>query len=407
MCTALRADRTGRSGRREPIVAVASWAGLDLFRPIAALYAAQLAYRRHGEMVRPWLAVAVIGALMLWSLAMLVYRKRTTTTTVLEVGLAVSGIVASRFVDTPENIAAGVATLPSIWPAGSVLGAAVLLGVRGGLLTAVVIGLADLVAVGFEPTATTLHNVVLLLLLGGLFGLAVDLAREGQQRLEAVLAEQERLKERERLSRAVHDGVLQTLAFINRRGTEIGGQSSELAALAAEQERSLRDLVARSHAGPVRGEEVDLRPALAVLEDVGVTVVTPAEPVLLSGLVGREIVAAVRAALDNVARHAGEGAAAWVLLEGMPDSVRVTVRDNGVGMEPGRLASAAAQGRLGAVTSIRGRVRDLGGDAAWSGRPGGGCTVVLDVPRRVSDRRQRPAAPTGPDGVPATAEPPT
>ena len=42
MWTALRADRTGRSGRREPIVAVASWAGLDVFRPIAALYAGQL-----------------------------------------------------------------------------------------------------------------------------------------------------------------------------------------------------------------------------------------------------------------------------------------------------------------------------------------------------------------------------
>ena len=193
MWTALRADRTGRSGRREPIVAVASWAGLDVFRPIAALYAGQLAYRRHEEMLRPWLAFAIIAVLMAWSLAMLFYRRRTVQTTVVEIAIAVGGIVASRFVDTPENIAAGVATIPSIWPAGSVLGAAVLLGVRGGLLAAVVIGVADLIAVGFVPTATTLHNIVLLVLLGGLFGLAVDLAREGQQRLEAVLAEQERL----------------------------------------------------------------------------------------------------------------------------------------------------------------------------------------------------------------------
>ena len=380
MWTALRADRTGPSGRREPIVAVASWAGLDVFRPIAALYAAQLAYRRHEEMVRPGLAAAVIGALLVWSLAMLVYRRRTTTTTVLELALAVTAIVASRFVDTPESIAAGVSTLPSMWPAGSVLGAAVLLGVRGGLVGAVVIGLADLVAVSFEPTATTPHNIVLLLLLGGLFGLAVDLAREGQVRLEAVLAEQERLKERDRLSRAVHDGVLQTLAFINRRGREIGGESAELARLAAEQERSLRDLVARSHVAPVARGESDLRDGLGSLERPGVTVVTSAEPVVVDRRIGDELLAAVEAALDNVERHAGRGASAWLLLEGTRESVRVTVRDNGTGMDPGRLAAAAAEGRLGARTSIRSRVEDLGGTATWTTRPGSGCTVVLEVP---------------------------
>src|SRR5690606_30831510 len=112
-------------------------------------------------------------------------------------------------------------------------------------------------------TANTVHNIVLLLLLGGLFGLAVDLARDGQQRLEAVLAERERLRERERLSRAVHDGVLQTLAYIHRRGSDIGGESAELAEMAAEQERSLRDLVARSHPNSVAGGELDLARGLA------------------------------------------------------------------------------------------------------------------------------------------------
>lgn len=393
MWTALRADRTGRSGRREPIVAVASWAGLDVFRPIAALYAGQLAYRRHEEMVRPWLAVVVIGLLLAWSIAMLLYRRRTLTTTVLELGLAAGAVVASRLVDTPENIAAGVSTLPSMWAAGSVLGAAVLLGVRGGLVGAVVIGLADLVAVSFEPTSTTLHNIVLLLLLGGLFGLAVDLAREGQLRLEAVLVEQERLKERERLSRAVHDGVLQALAFIHRRGGEIGGESAELAEIAAEQERSLRDLVARSHTPRIARGDADLRLGLGALEGPGVTVVTPAEPVIVEGHTGEEIRAAVEAALDNVARHAGEDASAWVLLEGSRGTIRVTVRDNGLGMEPTRLEDAVSDGRLGAITSIRGRIEDLGGTATWRARPGSGCTVVLEIPMG-SERRAAESATT-------------
>lgn len=380
MWTALRADRTGGSGRREPIVAVACWAGLDIFRPIAGLYAAQIAYQRHTEMVRPWLAAVVIGALLLWSVAMLIYRTRTLGTTVFEVGLAGTAVVLSRLVDTQATIAEGVPTLPSIWPAGSVLGAAVLLGVRGGIVAAVVIGLADLVHVDFEPTANTLHNIILLLLLGSLFGLAVDLAREGQDRLEAVLAEQERLRERERLSRAVHDGVLQTLAYIHRRGSELGGESAELAELAADQERSLRELVSRSHASGVSRDDVDLTAGLAGLERAGVTVVTPAAPVVLDHHAGHEVIAAVRAALDNVAEHAGDGAEAWVLLEGSKDGVRVTVRDNGAGLPPGRLEEAAGEGRLGAVASIRGRIEDLGGKASWTSRDSGGCTVVLDVP---------------------------
>lgn len=366
-----------------------------MFRPIAALYAGQLAYRRHEEMLRPWLAAVVIGGLLLWSVAMLVYRKRTVTTTVIELGLAVAAVIASRFVDTAAAIAEGVPTLPSMWPAGSVLGAAVLLGVRGGLVAAVAIGVADLIHVGFAPTSNTLHNIVLLLLLGGLFGLAVDLARDGQQRLEAVLAEQERLRERERLSRAVHDGVLQTLAYIHRRGSDIGGESAELAEMAAEQERSLRDLVSRSQPNGMAGGDLDLRRGLVVLEKPGVTVVTPAAPVVLTHHAGEEVVAAVRAALDNVAGHAGPGASAWVLLEGSRDGVRVTVRDNGRGLEPGRLDAAADEGRMGVRASIRGRIEDLGGTATWTERPGSGCTVVLDVPTSSGHDRLEPVNEVG------------
>ena len=44
--------------------------------------------------------------------------------------------------------------------------------------------------------------------------------------------------ERERIGRQVHDGVLQALALINRRGREIGGEGEALADLAADQERA-------------------------------------------------------------------------------------------------------------------------------------------------------------------------
>ena len=64
---------------------------------------------------------------------------------------------------TPEAIAAGQFTLPTVWAAGSVAGGAVVAGARGGLAAAGVIAVADLVEVG-TPTQSTVHNIVLLVL---------------------------------------------------------------------------------------------------------------------------------------------------------------------------------------------------------------------------------------------------
>jgi signal transduction histidine kinase len=63
---------------------------------------------------------------------------------------------------------------------------------------------------------------------------------------------------------------------------------------------------------------------------------------------------------------------AWVLLEDEPDRVTVTVRDDGVGMAPGRLEEAAREGRLGVQASVRGRLADVGGTVAVHSAPGQG-----------------------------------
>ncbi|GAA2221335.1 ATP-binding protein [Micromonospora olivasterospora] len=66
-----------------------------------------------------------------------------------------------------------------------------------------------------------------------------------------------------------------------------------------------------------------------------------------------ELSAAVQAALDNVRRHAGPGAHAWVLLEDEADLVRVTVRDNGIGFPPRRGWSRQPR-RAGWASPVRG-----------------------------------------------------
>jgi len=127
---------------------------------------------------------------------------------------------------------------------------------------------------------------------------------------------------------------------------------------------------------------VDLRSLLDRYASGTVSIVPPAEPVLMGVEVAGELDAAVGAALDNVARHAGAGARAWVLIEDKGAEVTVTVRDDGVGVQAGRPEEAALSGRMGLAHSIRGRMSDLGGTATLDSRPGAGTSVELSVSKK-------------------------
>jgi signal transduction histidine kinase len=70
-----------------------------------------------------------------------------------------------------------------------------------------------------------------------------------------------------------------------------------------------------------------------------------------------------------------------VLIDDEGAAVGVTVRDDGPGIPEGRLAEAAADGRLGVSQSIHGRIRDLGGSVSLTSAAGAGTEVRLRVPR--------------------------
>ncbi|HEX7188914.1 MAG TPA: DUF5931 domain-containing protein [Actinomycetes bacterium] len=363
-------------------IETAVWRALAVFRLLGLAYAVAVLLRRHDEYAHPLAAWAVLGLMAAWTVtAAVLYRRpsgRSWPVLGLDLVLAMAAVVVSRFLDDPARIEAGAQTLPVVWAAAPVLAFAIRGGWPAGVGAACAVGVADLVHRG-ALTVPTANNIVLLLLAGAVVGYTMSLARRGELALARALAVQAAAHERERLSREIHDNVLQVLALVGRRGREAGGEAAEIGRLAAEQEQALRTLM--STVPDTAAGEVDLRGLLSAYASSVVTVSTPATPVVLAAARALELAAAVGAALANVATHAGEAARAWVLLEDDGDEVVVSVRDDGRGMVAERLADARTEGRLGVAASIEGRLRDLGGTMAVESAPGAGTELEMRVPR--------------------------
>ncbi|MFF7631821.1 MacS family sensor histidine kinase [Kitasatospora sp. NPDC008050] len=376
------------------------WRAISWYRVLAMVYALiryDLAYLHYRHPVAGWI---YLGALVLWTLA----TSRAFGNPArcpwpmlgFDLVMSVTGVVLSGAIDTPARIAAGAVTVPTIWAAGTVLGFAAKGGWRLAAVAGLLVGGANFVGHG-GLTLENVHNCVLLLLTGCAIGYVIELARASEATLGEALRVEAANRERERLSRDIHDGVLQVLALVQRQAGEAAGNGGrgldpvELGRLAGEQERALRALMTGASStaphpsgpagAPGPSAEQDVRVLLAPYEDERVTLATPGTPVLLPGPRAEQLAAAVGAAVDNVHRHAGSAARAWILLEDEPDAVTVSIRDDGPGFPAGRLARARLDGRLGVAQSIEGRLRDLGGTAEFSSEPGAGVEVELRVPR--------------------------
>ncbi|MFC7017300.1 MacS family sensor histidine kinase [Streptomyces viridiviolaceus] len=396
-----RRERVMRMSVEQPL-----WRALTAYRVLTMLYAIGLFATAYEEFVRPWLAVAYYAVLAVWTLATLprVASAARCTKRFLAVDLtiALTGILLTPVADAHQRVMDGGPTMPSIWTAGSVLAFAIKGGWRWAALASTLVAVANLVERG-TPARDTVHNVILVWVASIAIGYVVEVARASERTLARALEIEAATRERERLARDIHDSVLQVLAMVQRRGAVIGGEAAELGRMAGEQEVALRTLVSgglvpvsrvsedAAEGAVVRAVEepeadgrdgpVDLRSLLAPYAGARVNLAEPGAPVLLAPAAAREVAAAVGAALDNVRRHAGEDARAWILVEDEPDEVIVTVRDDGPGIPEGRLAEAEGEGRLGVALSIRGRLRDLGGTAELISVPGQGTEVELRAPK--------------------------
>jgi signal transduction histidine kinase/phage shock protein PspC (stress-responsive transcriptional regulator) len=186
-----------------------------------------------------------------------------------------------------------------------------------------------------------------------------------------------RIREDERAAVAahLHDSVLQSLVLMQR-----SDDPRRMVSLARRQERELR---AWLYDTQLVGEPASLHAAIEALaieietdHDVRVEAVVVGDQPLDAA--SRALVAAIREALVNAARHA-DVAQVDVFVEADDTELTGFVRDTGRGFD----RAAIPADRRGISDSIVGRVQRAGGTAVLTSAPGTGTEVELRVPRRM------------------------
>ncbi len=202
------------------------------------------------------------------------------------------------------------------------------------------------------------------------------------------------LEERARLAREMHDTVIQgctsvsaLLEAISSLERENDSLQEELLDFARTQMRTTIDEARHAVWNLRHGDEPqqDMSQATALLaehtsREFGVAVMSRSEgssfPVPNS--IAHEILMVVREAVYNAVLH-GKPAHIWIESRYGPDEVGMTVRDDGVGFDPGAVPGDD-QPHYG-ITGMQERVQRLNGRIEWISSPGQGATVRFAIRR--------------------------
>jgi signal transduction histidine kinase len=320
-------------------------------------------------------AIALIGLALVFTAVTTVYWRTdpgqlaTWRIVIIELCIAALLLIGDGYVymdSRPQS-------LPWAWPAAGLVAAGVVFGRRWAIVAAIGLALASFIGEGLNDGGEGFGRWgVTASSKAGLYILTALIAGYIGRRLRAAEVEISAARAREEIAVRLHDGVLQTLAVIQRRSTD-----TELAALARDQERDLRDYLAGTTSAQP-GLTASLREAAALYERrhggrAEVVIADdveepPAETIAaLAGAVGE--------ALANAGKHAD---AERVVVYAEPDweeGIFVSVKDNGVGFDP-----ETVDKRIGLRESITGRIESIGGRVEISSKPGRGTEVRLWAP---------------------------
>lgn len=200
------------------------------------------------------------------------------------------------------------------------------------------------------------------------------------------------LQERQRVAREVHDGLAQTLGYLNVQMGIVDHllRNEELAKAQAELETMVQ--VTRDAYQELRQAVMDLRIPLSsgglrrtlreYVERFSLQTSIPCHfeghrgsAATLSPSAEVQLIRIVQEALTNVKKHAPD-AEVWLAVEANHRGVRVVIRDNGPGFDP---ASVPQSGRYGLQT-MKERAESTGGSLVIESRPGTGTRLEVTVP---------------------------
>ena len=288
---------------------------------------------------------------------------------VVEIAIAVLLLIGDGYVyldDRPQS-------LPWAWPSAGLVAAGVVFGRRWAVVAAAVLSIASFIGEGLNDGGNGFGEWgVTASSKAGLYILTALIAGYVARRLRSAEIEISAARAREEIAVRLHDGVLQTLAVIQRRSTD-----TELASLARDQERDLRDFLAGAQSAQP-GLTASLRKAAALYERrhggraevvIADDLEEPADDVIeaLAGAVGE--------ALANAGKHAQADKVVVYAEPDWEDGIFVSVKDNGVGFDP-----EAVDKRIGLKESITGRIEAIGGRVEIASKPGRGTEVRLWAP---------------------------
>jgi signal transduction histidine kinase len=353
--------------------------GLAAFRWAAWVWLAVMLAVSRGTLHRPAVAIGAAAAALavtVWATTalqtnprLLLDRRAVAAELALGVALVVlDGVVADR-----GSLFTTRQSLGSAWPFTGILGAGIAAGPLAGALAGVCLGLARLAAMVVNHTSvdqtgrvlSLLNTTVFYVVAGAVSGDLARLVLRAEKDISAARA-------RDEVARTLHDGVLQTLALVERQADD-----PALARLAREQERELRAFLAGD--APVPGGDLasGLRDLAAQAEDrfgARVDVVIAPDTTALKPAATTALLGAAREALTNAGKH-GRPTTVTIYVEPQARGTFCSIRDDGAGFDP-----ASTVERLGTQQSIRARIAEVGGWATVQSRPGEGAEVCLWVP---------------------------